>query len=644
MADIVVKFVTRYQIPNEKVEIGKVCYCTDTAETFFDEDTISRVCLGTSVINCVSVDKLPILDPSEIGTCAVINNPAQLMVFTESLAWEKVNTRDEFVELIGTPERFVPHSLYKNGKLIAPRTLMSCVYDDTGLSIGEKVNNILSWIYNFNHNGIDASMIKTGILNIRVIPKTATMDFIIVKDEAEMLALTIDRVQNGDVVQIDSGTGKAYFVVDETKLGTDEAEDAFREFTTGSIPWDGIMYRPTSLELTDGAVGIVSMDTGKQLADTRLKMSIKLNMDHATNGILPVARGGTGNQTGTAPYVKMVNADTETINVTGKRSNNSMGYSSGVTIKGGVLSAKAINATNPSLSSSLQHTYINGRIVFRSNSADTDKTMGINFTGSNGLKRGITYDVAEDRVRIGNGESSMAIAGVGIDVALISKRFNLYDDATSSSIMSVMPTNTSSTPIGIFAHKPLYVCNTEFVICPGASNTGTRHLVLKAAQIGRRINTAGTGTTTSSVTAGVFENTQYVYAFRKNASTGDKRSDNIMILDSSGVDVNGTFRATGNSTINGLLTVTYDTSAKGYNIDGVVKQAVNSDKLGNIVANQYVTKADIKNGTAETSSVITSSSAPAGRYNCLWINTSTGVANYWNGSTWVNISSVWKNA
>lgn len=62
----------------------------------------------------------------------------------------------------------------------------------------------------------------------------------------EMLSLTKTEVQNGDSVYISSSTPAAYFVIDDTKLGTVEA---FIQYASPNpeLTWDNILNKPTSI-------------------------------------------------------------------------------------------------------------------------------------------------------------------------------------------------------------------------------------------------------------------------------------------------------------------------------------------------------------------------------------------------------------
>lgn len=80
-------------------------------------------------------------------------------------------------------------------------------------------------------NDIDASRVK-GQLDISNIPPAGLDNVIKVDTVTDMLALTVDDVQNGDTVMIIGVTPPVqYQVVDDTKLGT---MDAFQEYAAGT--------------------------------------------------------------------------------------------------------------------------------------------------------------------------------------------------------------------------------------------------------------------------------------------------------------------------------------------------------------------------------------------------------------------------
>lgn len=98
----------------------------------------------------------------------------------------------------------------------------------TGLKLIKFINSLIDYV---NTSDIDATRIK-GQLNISNIPPAGLDNVIKVDTVTDMLALTVDDVQNGDTVMIIGVTPPVqYQVVDNTKLGT---MDAFQEYAAGT--------------------------------------------------------------------------------------------------------------------------------------------------------------------------------------------------------------------------------------------------------------------------------------------------------------------------------------------------------------------------------------------------------------------------
>ena len=98
----------------------------------------------------------------------------------------------------------------------------------SGLAFIKYINSLIDYV---NTSDIDASRVK-GQLDISNIPPAGLDNVIKVDTVTDMLALTVDDVQNGDTVMIIGVTPPVqYQVVDDTKLGT---MDAFQEYAAGT--------------------------------------------------------------------------------------------------------------------------------------------------------------------------------------------------------------------------------------------------------------------------------------------------------------------------------------------------------------------------------------------------------------------------
>lgn len=92
---------------------------------------------------------------------------------------------------------------------------------------------------------VDASKITTGTIDIARLPQGALERCVIVADDTARFKLTTASVQKGDTVKV-TGTGKMYFVIDDTKLSS---EDGYTVYTAGSatsVPWSGITGKPAT--------------------------------------------------------------------------------------------------------------------------------------------------------------------------------------------------------------------------------------------------------------------------------------------------------------------------------------------------------------------------------------------------------------
>lgn len=125
---------------------------------------------------------------------------------------------------------------------------------------------------------IDAAWITKGVISIDRLPATAVERVYVAADEAARQALTTEQVQNGDTVKVNA-TGKMFFVIDDTKLGTAEWEDAFMEYSAGvagSVAWSGVTGTPTDL----AGYGITdAVNTSEVVTIAAANKLLKLNAD-----------------------------------------------------------------------------------------------------------------------------------------------------------------------------------------------------------------------------------------------------------------------------------------------------------------------------------------------------------------------------
>ncbi len=101
---------------------------------------------------------------------------------------------------------------------------------------------------------LDASKL-TGTIDIARIPHGALERLTVVADDTARFALTNEQVQNGDTVKVAS-SNIMYFVVDDTKLSTEDGYEVYTAGTATAVAWTGVTGKPTTLSgygITDAA-------------------------------------------------------------------------------------------------------------------------------------------------------------------------------------------------------------------------------------------------------------------------------------------------------------------------------------------------------------------------------------------------------
>lgn len=87
----------------------------------------------------------------------------------------------------------------------------------------------------------------TGVIGIDHLPAGALERCKIVTDDVARFKLTTSDVQNGDVVKVGTdANAKMYFVIDETKLSSEDGYTVFSAGTATSVPWSGVTGKPST--------------------------------------------------------------------------------------------------------------------------------------------------------------------------------------------------------------------------------------------------------------------------------------------------------------------------------------------------------------------------------------------------------------
>lgn len=127
------------------------------------------------------------------------------------------------------------HYTPKGGTITAGTIINSITKDEKGHIIDIKTAN-----------GLDASKITSGTINIERLPKGALERLVIVANQTARFALTTADVQEGDTVK-QSDTGVMYFVINSTKLNNEAGYSVYTAGAATSVPWSGVTNAPTKV-------------------------------------------------------------------------------------------------------------------------------------------------------------------------------------------------------------------------------------------------------------------------------------------------------------------------------------------------------------------------------------------------------------
>lgn len=144
---------------------------------------------------------------------------------------------------------------------------------------------------------LDAGKITTGTIDIARLPQGALERCVIVADDTARFKLTKSNIQKGDTVKV-TGTGKMYFVIDDTKL---TSEDGYTVYTAGSatsVPWSGITGKPSTFTPATHNHNIESLTNfSNRIYDATISRT--------ANTVLAAPNGSNG----AATFRKLVSAD-----------------------------------------------------------------------------------------------------------------------------------------------------------------------------------------------------------------------------------------------------------------------------------------------------------------------------------------------
>lgn len=118
----------------------------------------------------------------------------------------------------------------------------------SGYGITDAANKTHSHVSN-DITSLDASKL-TGTISIDRLPSGALERLVVVATDTDRFALTTGQIQKGDTVKVTS-TGYMYYVVDDSKLSSEDGYEIYTAGTATSVDWSGVINKPTTYTPTD---------------------------------------------------------------------------------------------------------------------------------------------------------------------------------------------------------------------------------------------------------------------------------------------------------------------------------------------------------------------------------------------------------
>ena len=233
----------------QSVKIGTTEYKSGTTVTLPSYPTSLP---ASDVPNWAKQKTKPTYTASEIGLGNVGNFKAVSTVESQGLTdTEKSNARANIGAQVAGSYASSNHNHDDKYQAKGSYASASHTHDDRYYTETE-INTKLNGKANASHahgNGditsLDASKITSGTISIDRLPQGALERLTVVANDTARFKLTSTSVQKGDTLKVTS-TGKMYYVVDESKLSTEDGYEVYAAGTAASVPWSGVTGKPST--------------------------------------------------------------------------------------------------------------------------------------------------------------------------------------------------------------------------------------------------------------------------------------------------------------------------------------------------------------------------------------------------------------
>ena len=201
-----------------------------------------------------------------------------------------------------------------DGKAAASHTHDDRYYTET------EINTKLNGKANSSHTHASADITSldvsklTGTIDIARLPAGALERCVVVTDDTARFKLTTTDIQKGDTVKV-TGTGKMYFVVDDSKLTSEGGYEVYTAGSATSVPWSGVTGKPSTFtpsahnQAISTITGLQAALDGKASSSHTHSQYYDGNVSRTANTVLAAPNGSAGGAT----FRALVAADIPTL-------------------------------------------------------------------------------------------------------------------------------------------------------------------------------------------------------------------------------------------------------------------------------------------------------------------------------------------